>query len=63
MLADGNGEFAAALGLTMDGSKFGLGMRSQRYAMLVVDGVIRALNVEAPGEFSVSSADHLLESL
>jgi peroxiredoxin len=63
MLADGNGDFASALGLTMDGSSFGLGTRSQRYAMLVVDGVVRALNVEAPGEFSVSSADHLLASL
>ena len=60
MLADGNGDFAEALGLTMDGSKFGMGKRSQRYSMIVDDGVVQQLNVEAPGEFSVSSADHLL---
>ena len=60
MLADGNGAFAEAMGLTMDGSKFGMGTRSQRYAMLVEDGVVRQLNVEAPGEFKVSTADHLL---
>ncbi|MDG5487295.1 peroxiredoxin [Sphingomonas sp. BGYR3] len=63
MLADGNGEFANAIGLTMDGSKFGLGTRSQRYSMIVNDGVVEALNVEAPGEFKVSSAEHLLETL
>ena len=60
MLADGNGQFAEALGLTMDGSKFGMGKRSQRYAMLVEDGVVKQVNIEAPGEFSVSSAEHLL---
>ena len=63
MLADGNGDFATAVGLTMDGSKFGLGRRSQRYSMLVDDGVVKALNVEAPGEFSVSSAEHLLAGI
>jgi glutaredoxin/glutathione-dependent peroxiredoxin len=63
MLADGNGDFAAALGLTMDGSKFGLGTRSQRYSMLVNDGVVEQLNVEEPGAFAVSSADHLLAQL
>jgi peroxiredoxin len=63
MLADGNGDFASALGLTMDGSKFGMGTRSQRYAMLVEDGVVKQLNVEAPGEYKVSSAEHLLEQL
>lgn len=63
MLADGNGDFAKAVGLTMDGSKFGMGLRSQRYAMLVEDGVVKQLNVEAPGEFKVSSAEHLLEQL
>ncbi|MDB5678107.1 peroxiredoxin [Sphingomonas bacterium] len=63
MLADGNGEFAKAVGLTMDGSKFGLGERSQRYSMIVDDGVVTELNVEAPGEFKVSSAEHLLEQL
>jgi peroxiredoxin len=63
MLADGNGDFAAALGLTMDGSKFGMGTRSQRYAMLVEDGVVKQLHVEAPGEFKVSSAEHLLQEM
>ncbi|MEO5939189.1 MAG: peroxiredoxin [Sphingomonas sp.] len=63
MLADGNGEFAKAVGLTMDGSKFGMGERSQRYSMIVEDGVVTELNVEAPGEFKVSSAEHLLEQL
>ncbi|WP_174284588.1 peroxiredoxin [Sphingomonas bacterium] len=63
MLADGNGGFAEALGLTMDGSKFGLGTRSQRYSMLVEDGVVKELNVEAPGAFEVSSAEHLLGEL
>jgi peroxiredoxin len=63
MLADGNGDFAEALGLSMDGSKFGMGKRSQRYAMVVNDGVVEQLHVEAPGEFKVSSADHLLGNL
>lgn len=63
MLADGNGDFAEALGLTMDGSKFGMGKRSQRYSMIVNDGRVEQLNVEGPGEFSVSSADHLLGQL
>jgi peroxiredoxin len=63
MLADGNGDFAAALGLTMDGSKFGMGTRSQRYSMLVNDGVVEQLNVEAPGEFRVSSAEYMLDQL
>lgn len=63
MLADGNGDFAQAVGLTMDGSKFGMGTRSQRYTMLVNDGVVEQLFVEAPGEFKVSSADHLLSQL
>ncbi|MBY0302212.1 MULTISPECIES: peroxiredoxin [Sphingomonas] len=63
MLADGNGDFATALGLDMDGSKFGMGKRSQRYAMVVNDGVVEQLHVEAPGEFKVSSADHLLGTL
>ena len=51
LLADGNGDFAKAIGLTMDGSGFGMGTRSQRYSMLVNDGVVEQLNVEAPGEF------------
>lgn len=63
MLADGNGDFAKAVGLTMDGSKFGLGTRGQRFSMLVKDGVVEELNVEAPGDFKVSSAEHLLEQL
>ena len=63
MLADGNGDFAEAVGLTMDGSGFGMGKRSQRYSMLVVDGEVRKLNVEAPGDFSVSSAEHMLGQL
>ncbi len=63
MLADGNGEFAEAVGLTMDGSGFGLGKRGQRYSMIVEDGVVKELNVEAPGDFSVSSADYLLGQL
>ncbi|MEH3120979.1 MAG: peroxiredoxin [Sphingomonas phyllosphaerae] len=63
MLADGNADFATALGLDMDGTKFGMGRRSQRYAMIVDDGKIESLHVEAPGEFRVSSADHLLATL
>lgn len=63
MLADGNGVFADALGLSFDGAKFGMGRRSQRYSMIVDDGVVERLNVEAPGEFKVSSADYLLEAL
>ena len=63
MLADGNGDFAEALGLTMDGSGFGMGKRGQRYSMIVDDGVVTELNVEAPGDFNVSSADYMLERL
>ena len=63
LLADGNGQFAKELGLEMDGSKFGMGTRSQRYSMVVNDGVVEALNVEGPGEFKVSSAEHLLDTM
>jgi peroxiredoxin len=63
MLADGNGDFAKSVGLTMDGSKFGMGTRGQRYSMLVEDGVVKQLNVEEPGAFNVSSADYMLERL
>ena len=63
MVGDGNGEFAEALGLEMDGSGFGLGTRSQRYAMIVDDGVVTKLNVEAPGQFEISSAEAVLEAL
>jgi peroxiredoxin len=60
MLADGNGDFTRALGLEMDATKFGMGKRSQRYSMVVDNGVVKVLNVEAPGAFEVSSADHML---
>ena len=63
MLADGNGEFAKALGLEMDGSKFGMGQRSQRYSMIVNDGVVEQVNVEAPGEYKASSAETMLGQL
>ena len=63
MIADGNGQLADALGLTMDGSKFGMGTRSQRYSMIVNDGVVEQLNVEAPGEYQASSAETLLTQL
>ena len=63
MLADGNGEFAQAIGLTMDGSGFGLGTRGQRFSMIVNDGVVEELNVEAPGDFKVSAAEYMLDQL
>ena len=63
MLADGNGDFAEALGLTMDGSGFGMGRRGQRFSMIVNDGVVEEVNVEAPGDFRVSSAEHMLGQL
>lgn len=63
MLADGNGDFTRALGLEMDASKFGMGKRSQRYSMLVDNGVVKSLNVEEPGAFSVSSAEHILKQV
>jgi len=63
MLADGNGDFAKAIGLELDGSGFGMGSRSQRYAMVVNDGVVEALHVEQGGEFKVSSADYVLDNL
>ena len=63
MLADGNGAFAEAVGLAMDGSKFGMGKRSQRYSMIVNDGVVEQLNVEAPGEYRASSAEDMLDQL
>ena len=63
MLADGNADFARAIGLTMDGSGFGMGQRGQRYSMIVEDGVVKELNVEQPGDFSVSSAEHMLGQL
>ncbi|MFL6744924.1 MAG: peroxiredoxin [Sphingomicrobium sp.] len=63
MLADGNGAFAEAIGLGMDGAKFGMGKRSQRYSMIVNDGVVEQLNVEAPGEYRASSAEYMLDQL
>jgi peroxiredoxin len=63
MLADGNGDFTKALGLELNASKFGMGSRSQRYSLIANDGVVEMLNVEAAGEFRVSSADYLLEAL
>ncbi|MGH8226885.1 MAG: peroxiredoxin [Steroidobacteraceae bacterium] len=63
MLADGNAEYAKALGLTMDASRFGMGTRGQRFAIVVDDGVVRQVHVEAPGEFKVSSAESVLGAL
>jgi peroxiredoxin len=63
LLADGNGDFTKAIGLEMDGSKFGMGGRSQRYSMIVDNGVVKTLNVEEPGDFKVSSADYTLAQL
>ena len=63
MIADPAGDFTKAVDLTMDGSKFGLGLRSQRYSMYVVDGVVKQLNIEVAGEFKVSAADYLLAQI
>lgn len=63
MLSDGSGEFARALGLDADFSKFGMGPRSKRYSMLVKDGVVEKLNIEEAGEYKVSSAEHLLAQM
>ena len=63
MLGDGSNEFTHAIGLELDRVKEGMGMRSQRYSMLVEDGVVKALHVEEPGQFEVSSAENLLKSL
>jgi peroxiredoxin (alkyl hydroperoxide reductase subunit C) len=63
MAADGNGEWTRALGLELDASRFGMGTRSQRFAMVVEDGVVRKLAVEAPGKFEVSSAEAVLQGL
>ena len=63
MLADGNGDFTRALGLELDASAYGMGRRAKRFALYADDGVVKLLNVEAPGEFRVSSAEHVLEQL
>ncbi|HEV7159054.1 MAG TPA: peroxiredoxin [Caulobacteraceae bacterium] len=63
MLADGNGDFTRSLGLELDAGRFGMGQRSQRYSMIVDDGVVKELNVEQGGEFKVSSAEYMLAQL
>jgi glutaredoxin/glutathione-dependent peroxiredoxin len=63
MLADGNADFTKALGLEMDASGYGMGVRSKRYALYAEDGIVKQLWVESPGEFKVSSAEHMLENL
>ena len=63
MLADGNAQFTRALGLEMDASAYGMGTRSRRFALYAEDGVVKQLFVEAPGEFRVSSAEHVLAQL
>jgi peroxiredoxin len=63
LLADGSGDFTKAVGLEMDATKFGMGTRSQRYSMVVNDGVVESLNVEAAGQFEVSTADYMLAKL
>jgi peroxiredoxin len=63
MAADGNGDFTRALGLELDARGFGMGMRGQRFALVIENGVVRQVHVEAPGEFKVSSAEHVLASL
>ena len=63
MLADGNAEFTKALGLEMDGSGYGMGLRSQRFSALIEDGVVKKLHVEAPGKFEVSKAEVILDDL
>ena len=63
MLADGSGLFAKALGLEFDAGKFGMGTRSQRYSMIVNDGIVEELNIEAPGAFEVSTAEYMLKQL
>ena len=63
MLADGNADFAKAVGLTMDGTGYGMGLRTSRWAMVLEDGKVKALNVEAPGAFEVSSAEAVMKAL
>ena len=63
MLADGNGSFSKQLGLEMDGTAFGLGMRGKRFALYAEDGVVKQINVEAPGEFKVSDANSMLAAI
>jgi len=63
MLADGNGDYARALGLELDAKGYGMGMRGQRFAIIVKDGVATAVDVEQPGQFKVSAAEHVLAQL
>jgi peroxiredoxin len=63
MLADGNGAFTRALGLELDATPLGMGLRAKRFALYAEDGVVKQLHVEAPGEFRVSAADYVLENL
>jgi peroxiredoxin len=63
MVADGNADFTRALGLELDASGYGMGTRSKRFALYAEDGIVKKLFVEAPGEFKVSSAEHMLEQL
>jgi peroxiredoxin len=63
MLADGNGSFTRALGLELDGTAYGMGLRSRRFALYVVDGVVEQLHIEAPGEFRISSAEAMLAAI
>ncbi len=63
MLADGNGDYSRALGLELDGRGFGMGMRGQRFAIVVENGVANHVNIEAPGKFEVSAAEYLLQQL
>ena len=63
MLADGNGDYAKALGLELDARGFGLGLRGQRFALVIEDGVVKHANIEAPGQFKVSAAEHVLGQL
>jgi peroxiredoxin len=63
MLADGNAEFAEATGLTMDGTGYGMGKRTSRWAMVIDDGKVKTLNIEAPGAFEVSSAEAVMKTL
>lgn len=63
MAADGNGDYTRALGLELDARGYGMGMRGKRFALVIEDGVVRQVHVEAPGEFKVSSAEHILGQL
>lgn len=63
MLADGNGSFTKAMGLELDGSAYGMGLRARRFALYAQDGVVKILHVEAPGEFRVSTAEAMLEAI